>query len=179
MYCTQNLAAQKFLCSKVKDKMKFSTQEEYGLRLLLRIGKSNSPNGLTIPELSDLEGLTEANVAKILRLLRLAGFIDSSRGQMGGYKLSRPASEILVGDVLTFLGGKLYESGFCELHAGVENICTNSIDCSIRSLWKTIQTMLDGVLNKITLQDMLGKENEVELLVSNLAEEIEKVSSKN
>jgi len=179
MYCTQNLAAQKSLCSKVSDKMKFSTQEEYGLRLLLRIGKSNSPNGLTIPELSDLEGLTEANVAKILRLLRLAGFIDSSRGQMGGYKLSRPASEILVGDVLTSLGGKLYESGFCDLHAGIENICTNSIDCSIRSLWKTIQTMLDGVLSKITLQDMLGKENEVELLVSNLAEEIEKVSSKN
>jgi len=159
--------------------MKFNTQEEFGLRLLLRIGKSNSLNGLTIPELSELEGLTEANVAKILRMLRLANFIESSRGQTGGYKLSRPANEILVGDILTSLGGKLYESSFCDLHAGVENICTNSIDCSIRSLWKTIQTMLDGVLSKITLQDMLGKENEVELLVSNLTEELEKISSKN
>lgn len=153
--------------------MKFNTQEEYGLRLLLRIGKNNSPNGLTIPELSELEGLTEANVAKILRMLRLAGFVESSRGQTGGYKLSRPANEILIGDVLTSLGGKLYESSFCDLHAGVENICTNSIDCSIRSLWKTIQTMLDGVLNKITLQDLLGKENEVELLVTNLTDEQE------
>ena len=159
--------------------MKFSTQEEYGLRLLLRIGKNNSPNGLTIPDLSEQEGLSEANVGKILRVLRLAGFIDSSRGQMGGYKLSRPATDIFVGDILTALGGKLYESSFCDLHAGVENICTNSIDCSIRSLWKTIQTMLDGVLNKITLQDMLGKENEVEFLVTNLTEEIEKISSKN
>jgi len=159
--------------------MKFSTQEEYGLRLLLRIGKNNSPNGLTIPELSELEGLTEANVAKILRMLRLSNFIESSRGQTGGYKLSRPAYEILVGDILTALGGKLYESSFCDLHSGVENICTNSIDCSIRSLWKTIQTMLDGVLNKITLQDMLGRENEVELLVANLTEEMEKISSKN
>lgn len=153
--------------------MKFNSQEEYGLRLLLRIGKNNSPNGLTIPELSELEGLTEANAAKILRILRLANFVDSSRGQTGGYKLSRPANEILIGDVLTSLGGKLYESSFCELHSGVENICTNSIDCSIRSLWKTIQTMLDGVLNKITLQDMLGKENEVEFLVTNLADELE------
>ena len=115
----------------------------------------------------------------VFTVLRLAGFIDSSRGQMGGYKLSRSATEILVGDILTALGGKLYESSFCDLHTGIENICTNSIDCSIRSLWKTIQTMLDGVLNKITLQDMLGKENEVELLVTNLTEEIEKVSSKN
>lgn len=159
--------------------MKFNTQEEYGLRLLLRIGKNNSPNGLTIPELSQLEGLTEANVGKILRILRLEGFIESSRGQTGGYKLSRSANEILVGDILTALGGKLYESSFCDTHSGVENICTNSIDCSIRSLWKTIQTMLDGVLSKITLRDLLGNEQQVEFFVTNLTDELENGSSKN
>ncbi|NWF51043.1 MAG: Rrf2 family transcriptional regulator [Ignavibacteriaceae bacterium] len=154
--------------------MKFSSQEEYGLRLLLRIGKSDSERGMTIPELSEQEKLSEANVGKILRVLRLAGFVESSRGQTGGYKLSRPANEILVGDVLTSLGGKLYESSFCDLHAGVENICTNSIDCSLRSLWKTIQTMLDGLLSKITLQDLLGSEQQVEILVTNLSEELDK-----
>ncbi len=160
-------------------KMKFSTQEEYGLRLLLRIGKSNSANGLTIPELSEQEGLSEANVGKILRMLRLAEFVESSRGQTGGYKLDRPSNEILVSDVLTSLGGKLYESSFCDLHAGIENICTNSIDCSIRSLWKTIQTMLDGVLSKITLQDLLGNEQQVELFVTNLTDDFENGNSKN
>lgn len=153
--------------------MKFSTQEEYGLRLLLRIAKSDSPNGLTIPELSEVEGLSAANVAKILRVLRMAGFIESARGQTGGYKLNKPANKIYVGEVLTTLGGKLYESGFCDLHAGVESICTNTIDCSIRSLWKTIQYMLDGVLNKFTLQDLLGKEGEVEALANSFAEELE------
>ena len=153
--------------------MKFSAQEEYGLRLLLRIAKSDSPNGLTIPELSEVEGLSTANVGKILRLLRLSGFIESTRGQTGGYKLTRLPKEILVGDVLNSLGGKLYESSFCDLHAGVENICTNSIDCSIRSLWKTVQTTLDGLLSKITLQDLLGNEQQVEVLVTNLIEELE------
>ena len=153
--------------------MKFSSQEEYGMRLLLRIAKSDSPNGLTIPEISELEGLSAANAAKILRALRLAGFIESARGQTGGYKLNMPADKILVKDVMTALGGKLYESGFCDLHAGVENICTNSIDCSIRSLWKTIQTMLDGVLSKITLQDLLGKEEDVDSLVKDYAEKME------
>jgi Rrf2 family protein len=159
--------------------MKFSTQEEYGLRLLLRIAKSNSPNGLTIPELSEVEGLSNANVAKILRVLRLAGFIESSRGQTGGYKLSKPTDKILVSDVLTSLGGKLYESGFCDLHAGVESICTNTIDCSIRSLWKTIQNMIDGVLSKFTLQDLLGREIEVEALANSFAGELESKFTKN
>lgn len=153
--------------------MKFSAQEEYGLRLLLRIGKDNSENGMTIPELSEQEGLSEANVAKILRILRLAGFVESSRGQTGGYKLTREAKDIKVGSVLIALGGKLYESSFCDSHAGVENICTNSIDCSIRSLWKTIQTMLDGLLSRISLQDLLGSEKQVEILVNRLSEESE------
>jgi len=153
--------------------MKFSTQEEYGLRLLLRIAKSDSPNGLTIPEISELEGLSTANVAKILRVMRLAGFIESARGQTGGYKLKKPADQILVGNVLSSLGGKLYESGFCDTHAGIENICTNSIDCSIRSLWKTVQNLIDEVLSKISLQDLLGKEEDVDLLITNLGEEIQ------
>lgn len=156
--------------------MKFSTQEEYGLRLLLRIGKDNSENGMTIPELSEQEGLSEANVAKILRILRLSGFVESSRGQTGGYKLTREAKEIKVGDVLTALGGKLYESSFCDLHSGVETICTNSIDCSIRSLWKTVQTMLDQLLSRISLQDLLGSEKQVEILVNRLSEESDVLS---
>lgn len=159
--------------------MKFSTQEEYGLRLLLRIGKDRSGSGLTIPELSNLEGLSESNVGKILRILRLSGFVESSRGQTGGYKLTRNPDEIMVSDVLTALGGKLYESSFCDLHAGTENICTNSIDCSIRSLWKTVQTMLDGLLSRITLQDLLGSEEQVKMLVTNLSEELEINSAKN
>ena len=137
--------------------MKFSTQEEYGLRLLLRIAKSDSPNGLTIPELSEDEGLSTANVGKILRVLRLAGFIESARGQTGGYKLNQPADKILISDVLTALGGKLYESNFCDLHSGIENICTNSIDCSIRSVWKTVQNVLDGVLKQIYSSGSSGK----------------------
>ncbi len=156
--------------------MKFSAQEEYGIRLLLRIAKSDSPNGLTIPELSEVEGLSTANVGKILRLLRLSGFIESTRGQTGGYKLTRLPKEILVGNVLNSLGGKLYESSFCDLHAGIENICTNSIDCSIRSLWKTVQTTLDGLLSKITLQDLLGNEQQVEVFVTNLIDELESSS---
>lgn len=153
--------------------MKFSTQEEYGLRLLLRIAKSDSPNGLTIPELSEVEGLSSANTAKILRALRIAGFIESARGQTGGYKLSKPADTIIINEVLTALGGKLYESNFCDLHAGMENICTNSIDCSIRSVWKTVQNVLDSVLSKFTLQDLLGKEEEVKALALAYAQDLE------
>jgi Rrf2 family protein len=147
--------------------------------LILLLKAIVSKKTLTIPELSEVEGLSTSNVGKILRVLRLARFIESSRGQTGGYKLSKPTNQILVSDVLTSLGGKLYESNFCDLHAGIENICTNSIDCSIRSLWKTIQNMLDGVLSKFTLQDLIGKEEEVQALALAFAEQLEAKFNKN
>lgn len=149
--------------------MKFSTQEEYGLRCMLRISKTDSPNGLTIPEISQMEGLSTANVGKILRLLRLGGFIESARGQTGGYKLTRPPEEIIIGEVLEALGGKLFQDNFCSDHSGIEMICTNSIDCAIRSLWKTIQNLLDGVLSKMTLRDLIGTEKQVRSIANNFA----------
>lgn len=153
--------------------MKFSTQEEYGLRCLLRIGKSGEPNGLTIPEISQMEGLSTANVGKLLRILRLGGFIESTRGQTGGYKLARPAEEIIIGEVMAALGGRLFEAGFCSDHSGVEMICTHTIDCSIRSLWRTIQSLLDGVLEKLTLKDLIGSEEQVNGIVSSFADDVE------
>ncbi len=150
--------------------MKFSAQEEYGLRCLLRISKADSPHGLTIPEISEMEGLSAAHVGKILRILRLGGFIYSTRGQTGGYKLTRPASEIIIGDVLNVLGGKLFESSFCSDHSGLGKICTHTIDCSIRSLWNTVQTLLDGVLGKMTLQDLIGTEYDVKVIAGSFAD---------
>ncbi|PJA97745.1 MAG: transcriptional regulator [Ignavibacteriales bacterium CG_4_9_14_3_um_filter_30_11] len=152
--------------------MKFSSQEEYGIRCLIRIGKSGSPNGLTIPEISELEGLSPSNVAKILRILRLGKFVESARGQTGGYKLAREPKDIKISNVMNALGGKLYEESFCDSHSGALNICTNSVDCSVRSLWSTIQNMLDGVLSKVTLKDLLGKEKQVINLVSNYSNKV-------
>ena len=140
--------------------MKFSAQEEYGLRCLLRIAKFYAVSkSLTIPEISRAEGITEHNAGKILRVLRLGGFLESSRGQIGGYTLSRPPEEITVGDVIRVLGGKLFDDTFCKTHSGITDICSNSIDCSVRSLWKLIQDSVDSVIDKLTLKDLLGSES--------------------
>ena len=135
--------------------MKFSAQEEYGLRCLLQIARKGDGASVTILEISKLEGLTQPHVAKLMMILRKEGFITSTRGQSGGYTLSRPASDITLGDVLTALGGKLYDAEFCNRHSGYNSICTHDIDCSVRSLWQVVQTVVDDVVYKITLADMI------------------------
>jgi Rrf2 family protein len=140
--------------------MKFTAQEEYGLRCLLRIAKFYAvEKSLTIPEISRAEGISEHNTGKILRVLRLGGLLESSRGQIGGYTLTRPPDQINVKDILKVLGGRLFDDEFCNTHTGAMDICTNSIDCSVRSLWKLIQDSVDSVVSNMTLRDLMGREN--------------------
>lgn len=141
--------------------MKITAQEEYGLRILLTIAKNRNPDGMTINDISETEGLSVHNVAKLARVLRLAGLIKSNRGQVGGYSLTKPADQIPLNKVLEALGGKMFEMKFCEDHTGLLTICTNSTDCSLRSFWQIIQNSVDQVLQKFTLQDLLGAESDV------------------
>ena len=68
--------------------MKLTAHEEYGFRCLVQIGKRGP---LTIPEISEAEGISASYTAKLLRMLRRGGFITSARGKVGGYSLARPA----------------------------------------------------------------------------------------
>ena len=138
--------------------MKISAQDEYGLRILLRIARADGEEGLSIPQISEQEGMSASYVGKLTRTLRMAGFIESNRGQKGGYVLAKSPAEINIGEVLRSLGGALFDEGFCNKHAAGLNICTNSVDCSVRSLWRVVQQALDHLLSRVTLKDLMGSE---------------------
>lgn len=148
--------------------MKITAAEEYGVRMLIRIASADATVGLSIPQLSEAEGLSEPHVAKICRTLRMEGFINSTPGNKGGYVLAKQPNEIIINDVMKALGGNLFDQQFCDAHTGLGRLCTNSVDCSTRSLWKMIQFTLDNLLNKLTLQDLMVKEKEVELKIEEI-----------
>lgn len=145
--------------------MKITAQEEYGLRLLIRIASCKDTNGMSIPQLSEAEGISPHYVAKLTRILRIGGFINSTPGNKGGYVLSMPANEIIINNVLKALGGSLFDQAFCGSHAGAMKLCTNSVDCSSRSLWQMIQYTVDQLLDRVTLHDLVcTEENSAKVL---------------
>jgi len=141
--------------------MKLSSQEEYGLRCLLQLARVAEGGSLTIAEMSEREGISAPNVAKIMRILRRAGLVRSTRGKTGGYALARPPAEVRTIDALAALGGRLFDTGFCDRHAGVELHCLNTRDCSIRPVLFGLQQAVDQVLGELTLASLLGTESEV------------------
>ena len=149
--------------------MKLSAVEEYGLRCLLSLGSRQAATrkSVTISEISKAEGLSVPHVAKLMRILRIGGLVESVRGHAGGYKLSRPPDKIVMDEVLTALGGRLFDPEFCEAHTENGKRCSHSIGCSIRPLWHMVQAVVDRELSKITLEDLLGKGQPAEALSFN------------
>jgi Rrf2 family protein len=161
--------------------MKITAQEEYGLRILIRVARCHEAAGMSIPQLSEAEGISQHYVAKLTRILRLAGFINSTPGNKGGYVLARATNEIVIKDVLIALGGPLFDTMFCNSHSGIMKLCTNSVDCSARSLWQMIQFTVNQLLEKVTLYDLVSSEKESanilkELLMDSSRNAIEKLA---
>ena len=143
--------------------MKLTSQEEYGLRCLLRVGRAgrgrepHDPRARRAPRAS-----RSPNVAKMMRILRARRPRASPRAASPAATRCRgPAGEIVVGQVLAALGGRLYEPAFCDGHSGIERLCTHMPDCSIRSVWRMVQHAVDQVLGKLTLKDLLKSEPEM------------------
>jgi Rrf2 family protein len=140
--------------------MKLSSHDEYGLRCLLQVARQGADGSATIPEISRREGISPAYVGKLMRILRKGGFVTSVRGKTGGYTLALPPEQIRVGDALATLGGRIYGDDFCSRHSGCAATCPHSTDCSIRSLWRSLQGAIDGVLRTMTIRDLFLPESQ-------------------
>ena len=150
--------------------MKFTAQEEYGLRCILSLarlacgrsagaGPAERPAAsLTVSEVAEVEGLSEQYAGKLFRILAKGGLVEAVRGRGGGYRLSRPPEQIHVAEALAALGGKFYDGSLCDRFKGNRRFCVHTNDCSIRSLWAGIQLMIDQVLSRTTLRDLVTSE---------------------
>ena len=141
--------------------MKLSSQEEYGLRCLVRL--AHQPDGFgTIQEIARAEDLTPAYVAKLMGVLRRAGLVRASRGHNGGYALARPADTIDLSEVMVALGGRLYSSQFCPSHAGLSTAsggpCAHDGNCSIRPVLVGLDRLVHDALARITLRSLVRSE---------------------
>lgn len=152
--------------------MKISATDEYGLRILLQIARAHAEEGLNLSQLGELEHISQAYAAKITRSLRIAGFIKSIRGHKGGYILSKSPADIRINQVLKSLGGAMYDEKFCGQHSGNLSLCTNSVDCSLRSLWTILQISMDKLLDQISLQDLMKSETQVSVNLAKISEQI-------
>lgn len=135
--------------------MKITAQEEYGLRCALQLARAGTGESLTLPEIAAREGLTTPHAGKLLAMLRQGNVVRSVRGRAGGYSIARPAESITAAEVLRALGTRPWPEGHCDRHRGIHPACVHTQNCSVRSLWGSLDFIVDRLLAGVTLDDLL------------------------
>src|SRR5437763_13843826 len=142
--------------------MKISAHEEYGLRCLLQLARAEADGDLlTLNQIADREGLSVANVGKLMWVLVKAGLVQSQRGANGGYTLARPASQIRLNEVIRILDEDTVDR-FCKTHTGVLDTCIHTSDCGIRPVIVGLHEIVQNALSEITLAQLVGTEAKVD-----------------
>jgi len=131
--------------------MKISTKGRYALRLMLDLATYNTGEPISIKDIAKRQGISEKYLEQIISTLNKAGFVRSIRGAQGGYILRNKPSDYTVGMILRQTEGDL--APVACLENGEE--CPRMGDCVTIRVYKKLNEAINGVVDNITLADML------------------------
>src|SRR5690348_17300719 len=122
-----------------RPEMIFSSKAEYGVRLMIELGRQSPEHPTSLKAIADAEGLPLAYLEQVVARLRKAGLVMSARGAHGGYWLSRPAEEIAMDEVVQALEGSIAPME-CFVHEHTERVlCSHQPDagrgCATKLQW--------------------------------------------
>jgi Rrf2 family transcriptional regulator, cysteine metabolism repressor len=132
----------------------FSTKGEYGVRLMVQLGRHVGTGPASLTEIAAEEDLPRPYLEQLAMVLRDAGLVTSTRGAHGGYELSRPAAEISMADILRALEGPIAPM-ICVTDDPAHIACDRTARCTVNLLWLRIRDAIAGTLDSMTLADLV------------------------
>ena len=135
--------------------MKVSTRSRYGIRLLMDIAMNGRGKAVSLHEIASRQDISLKYLEKITRILKQAGYVSGKRGPNGGHRLTKPASEIYLGDVVRILEGDL-DLVNCWMN---DTPCPRMDHCKTHQIWAELTDVIYTKLNTLTLADLI--ENDI------------------
>jgi len=142
--------------------MKLSTRGRYGTRVLLDLALQGGEEPVPLKDIARRQQISLLYLEHLVAPLIAARMIRSTRGPRGGVCLARSPGEIRLSEVIGLLEGSI---------AAVDCVsdpkaCSRSELCVTRDIWTEMKKAMDGVLESVTLQDLVerqkGKEQPAE-----------------
>ena len=141
--------------------MIFSSKAEYGVRLMVELGRQSPEQPTSLKAIADAEGLPLAYLEQVVAKLRKADLVMSARGAHGGYWLARGADQITMYDVVSALEGPIAPME-CFVREEMERIvCSHmpsQVDagpCATKLLWTRVQGGIIRSLQTTTLAELV------------------------
>jgi Rrf2 family protein len=145
--------------------MLFSTKAEYGVRLMVALGRRAGGDlpgqgaPVALATLAESESLPLSYMEHLVAKLREAGLVSSVRGAHGGYRLARPAGEIAMLDVVQALEGPITPMECFQDDGEGRVLCSHELDgdqaCATKLLWTRVQGGISKALTGTTLAELV------------------------
>ena len=140
--------------------MIFTTKAEYGVRLLVELGRQDPGTPVSLKAIAAAEALPLAYLERIVALLKKSGLVESTRGAHGGYRLARPADAITMDEAVLALEGVVAPmSCFVDDRDGNRVLCSHEADqghgCATKLLWTRVQGGMVEAMRKTTLAELI------------------------
>ncbi len=107
---------------------------------------------MSVKEIATRQEISVKYTEQIISILNKAGYVSSSRGFQGGYRLTKPLDEYVIGDILRLTEGSLAP---VECLATAENPCPKQQKCATIMLGEKVDKAIRDVVDHVTLQDLL------------------------
>jgi len=126
--------------------MKISARDEYACAAVLDLALHyDNESPVRVQDIAQRQSIPMKFLFQIMQILKRVDIVRSRRGTEGGFILTRPPSQITVGDVVLAMGGPFIEPS-------LEN--ENS---HFRSIWADADRAVAGVLNGITFEELVRR----------------------
>ncbi len=133
--------------------MKISTRTRYGIRATIELADHYKKGPLQLRIIAERQEISVKYLEQLMAVMRSAGLVRSVRGAKGGYMLAKAPEEIRLSDVFHCLEGPVATAECVDN----QDFCARAIDCVARQLWAQVEKAINGVLDAVTLRDLLER----------------------
>lgn len=131
--------------------MKISTKGRYALRVMADIAENEKYGAVSAKDIALRQNISKKYLEQILTMLTKSGLLITSRGNVGGYRLSKKPEDYIVGDILRATEGDLKPLN-C-LSAGCDRIS----ECKTRDFWVGLDKAISEYVDGKTLADLINR----------------------
>ena len=131
--------------------MRISTKGRYAIKLMLDLATNDNGEPIRLKDVARRQEISEKYLEQIISSLKKAGYVKSLRGAQGGYMLAREPKTYTVGTILRLTEGSMKPVACLE---DDPHQCSRAGECVTLRLWKMLDEAIEGVLDKVTLQDL-------------------------
>lgn len=139
--------------------MLFSTKAEYGVRLMVELGRQPGTLPVSLNTVAEAERLPLSYLEHLVAKLRRAGLVTSTRGAHGGYSLAHPAEKITMLEVVVALEGQIAPMECFHESPEGKVLCSHegstAQNCATKLLWTRVQGGVNRALQGTTLAELV------------------------